>query len=54
MSTRFASAKRYSSIEDVRSAYPGAVEILEVEGGWLVLATEAQFEAWRRQRQAFA
>ncbi len=54
MSTRFASAERYGSIEDVRDAYPGAVEILEVEGGWLVFAAEAQFEAWRRQRQAFA
>ncbi len=54
MSTRFASAERYSSIEEVRAAYPGAVKILEVEGGWIVFATEAQFEAWRRHRQAFA
>jgi hypothetical protein len=49
MSTRFASAEQYGSIEDVRDAYPGAVEILEVEGGWIVFVTEAQFESWRRQ-----
>ncbi len=54
MSSRFASAVQYPDINAVRAAYPGAAEILEVEGGWIVFATEAQFEAWRRQRQAFA
>ena len=54
MSTRFASAERYRSIEEVRVAFPGAVEILEVEGGWMVFATEDAFEKCRRQSKAFA
>jgi hypothetical protein len=50
MSTRFASTEQYRSIEEVRDAYPGAASIVEVEGGWIVFATEADFEVWRRQR----
>lgn len=36
MSTRFASAALFADIHQVRAAYPGAIEILEVEGGWMV------------------
>jgi hypothetical protein len=50
MSSRFASAERYRNVEEVRNAYPGATRIVEVEGGWIVVATEVEFEVWRRQR----
>ncbi|WP_300971402.1 hypothetical protein [Thiocapsa sp.] len=43
MSTRFASAERFNDITEVRAAYPGAVKILEVEGGWMVFVTEDVF-----------
>ncbi len=54
MSTRFASAERFNDITQVRAAYREAVAILEVEGGWMVFATEDAFERCRRQRKAFA
>ena len=54
MSSRFASAERFNDIAQVRSAYPEAVAILEVEGGWMVFATEDAFEKCRRQSKAFA
>jgi hypothetical protein len=49
MSTRFASAADYATIAEVWAAYPGAVEIIEVDGGWIVFATKAAFEAWQRR-----
>jgi hypothetical protein len=50
MSTRFASAEHYADIAQIRDAYPGATEIMEIEGGWLVFATEDDFATWSRQR----
>ncbi|SDW87758.1 hypothetical protein [Thiocapsa roseopersicina] len=49
MSTRFASAADYATIAKVWAAYPGAVEIIEIDDGWIVFATEADFKARQRQ-----
>lgn len=50
MSSRSASNADYADITEVSAAYPEAVKILVVEGGWIVFATEGAFERWRRRR----
>ncbi|HEY9746560.1 MAG TPA: hypothetical protein V6C99_10125 [Oculatellaceae cyanobacterium] len=46
---RFCSQQDYEDIEAVRNEYPGAAEIIEVEGGWMVFDTITEAETWRKQ-----
>lgn len=48
--TKFASQQDYENIEAVRNEYPGAAEIVEVDGGWLVFDTTTDAETWRNQQ----
>lgn len=48
--SKFVSHQDYADIEAVRKAYPGAAEILEVDGGWLVFDTVTDAEVWRNQQ----
>lgn len=47
---KFASAQDYDTIGAVMDAYPGAAEIVEVDGGWLVFFTTADADTWRNQQ----
>lgn len=46
---KFASQQDYENIEAVQDAYPGAAEIIEVEGGWMVFDTVTDADTWRNQ-----
>lgn len=48
--TRFASREVYATIEAVQDAYPGAAEIIEVVGGWMVFDYMTDAEIWRNQK----
>lgn len=48
--TKFASQQDYASLEEVQDAYPGAAEIVEVEGGWMVFDTVTDAETWLNQK----
>jgi len=39
----------YENIEAVRAAYPGAAKIVEVDRGWAVFGTMADYEMWADQ-----
>lgn len=47
---KFCSAQDYSTISAVMGAYPGAAEIIEVEGGWMVFDTTTAANTWRNQK----
>lgn len=47
---KFASTQDYGTIEAVQGAYPGAAEIIEVDGGWMVFFTTAAADTWRNQQ----
>lgn len=47
--TKFAIQQDYENIEAVRNEYPGAAEIIEVDGGWLVFDTIVDVETWINQ-----
>jgi len=46
---KFASQQDYANIEAVQTEYPGAAEIVEVDGGWMVFDTVTDAETWRNQ-----
>lgn len=48
--SKIVSQQDYENIEAVRSEYPGAAEIVEVEGGWMVFDTITDAEMWRNQQ----
>lgn len=48
--SKFVSQQDYADIEAVQDAYPGAAEIIEVEGGWMVFDTVTDAETWRNQK----
>ena len=47
---KFLSEQDYASIEEVQDAYPGAAEVVEVDGGWAVFDTVQDAETWRNQQ----
>lgn len=49
MGTKFASAEDYADAAAVADEYPGATEIIPVDGGWMVCDTVADAETWRSQ-----
>jgi len=40
----------YKNIESVRKAYPGAYEVVRVDGGWCVFFSAADLNTWRNQK----
>ncbi len=48
--SKFASQQDYANIEAVRAEYPGAAEIVEVDGGWMVFDTVTDADTWRNQQ----
>jgi len=46
---KFCNNQDYSSIDDVSDAYPGATEIVAVEGGWMVFETATDYATWKAQ-----
>lgn len=48
--SKFVSQQDYANIDAVRDACPGAAEIVEVEGGWMVFDTVTDAETWRNQK----
>lgn len=48
--SKFVSQQDYANIEAVQDAYPGAAEIVEVKGGWMVFDTVTDAETWRNQK----
>ena len=46
----FCTENDYNTVDDVRATYPGAARIVDVEGGWLVFASIADFEIWSAQQ----
>jgi len=47
---KFVSQQDYADIEAVQDAYPGAAEIIEVEGGWMVCDTVTDADTWCNQK----
>ncbi len=45
----FCSNIDYGDAEAVLMAYPGTQKIIEVEGGWMVFATEDDATTWAKQ-----
>ena len=45
----FCSQNDYADLDAVQSEYPGAAEIIEVDGGWMVFATTTDADTWRGQ-----
>jgi len=50
MSKFFASKEDYANIDAVWDEYPGAAEIVEAEGGWMVFETMTDAETWNNQQ----
>lgn len=48
--SKFASQQDYENIDAVRNEYPGAAEIVEVDGGWRVFDTVTDAETWKTQK----
>ncbi len=40
----------YKDRKAVTEAYPGAAKIVQVEGGWAVFATLADWQTWKKQK----
>ena len=49
MSHKFCSENDYANIDAVRSEYPGAASIIEVDGGWAVFDTVEDEQIWQNQ-----
>lgn len=43
---KFASEQDYENIDAVRDEYPGAYDVIEVEGGWMVFETIGDAQVW--------
>jgi hypothetical protein len=46
---KFLNRNDYPDIYDAWDAYPGASEIREVDGGWMVFETTADLDTWLLQ-----
>lgn len=44
--SKFVSHQDYANIEAVSAAYPVAVEIIKVDGGWMVFGSKAEARSW--------
>lgn len=47
---KFLSQQDYSTLGDVKDECPDAVEIIGVEGGWMVFQSKDEANQWRNQQ----
>ena len=45
----FASRDDYENIEAAEAEFPGALAIVEVDGGWMIFHSASDYETWQGQ-----